>query len=166
MSALRRIFKKKEKRRDGSKKDGPGIQLSDFDPTNPSTILYGSSTEYVPENKSTISASSHPSSSTSKRDVGTPTFVPESSIMHTSISQVSIAFNSQTRDQATGSPDEKPRAALSEEKVLSGLGYASKVVEISKAVADTTDVLKPLKAASGITEKVLTIVRVSSLYTN
>jgi hypothetical protein len=166
MSALRRIFKKKEKRRAGSKEDGPGIQLSNFDPTNSSTILYGSSTEYAPEGESTISASSHPSSSTSQRDVRVLTFVPENSITDTIISQAPVTFSSQTGDQATGSPDEKPRAALSEERVLSGLGYASKVVEISKAVADTSDVLKPLKAASGIAEKVLTIVRVSSLYTN
>ncbi|PVF93710.1 hypothetical protein CPB86DRAFT_818600 [Serendipita vermifera] len=157
MSVLRRILKRKGKRKVAPNDEDSGMNLGDLNPMNVPSTPFSPSTDSIQTRGSRISVSSHPSSSTSQPTLGSPPFAHEGPNTTTVVSKSPITADRNTESGISIVDDGDSKSTLREKRVLSGIGYASKTMEISKAVADTSDVLKPLKAACGITEKALMI---------
>ncbi|PVF93711.1 hypothetical protein CPB86DRAFT_90078 [Serendipita vermifera] len=163
MSALRRILKRKGKRKVAPNDEDSGMNLGDLSPMNVASISFSPFMDSVQRWGWRISASGHPSSSTSQSTLGGPSFAHEGSNTSIFVSNPPITADVNTEKGKYTVDDGDSKSTSREKRILSGIAYASRAMEVSKAVADSSDVLKSLKAACGITEKVLIIAQAFTL---
>ncbi|PVF92772.1 hypothetical protein CPB86DRAFT_819366 [Serendipita vermifera] len=132
MSALRHIWKRKGKRKVGPNDEDSGMDLGDLNPTNVPSIFFNPSTDSFQTQDSRINASSHPSSSTSQPTLGGPPFAHEGPNTAIVVSKPPITADISTKNGKSTIDDGDSKSTLRERRVLSGIGHASKTMEISK----------------------------------